>query len=39
MDAIHLLVETRAADRFDRLLVVDCDPELQIARLMSRDGI
>jgi dephospho-CoA kinase len=37
--AIPLLVETRGADRFDRVLVVDCDPELQVARLMARDGI
>jgi dephospho-CoA kinase len=36
--AIPLLVETGAAARFDRVLVVDCDPELQIARLMARDG-
>jgi dephospho-CoA kinase len=39
MVAIPLLVETRGADRFDRVLVVDCEPGLQIARLMSRDGI
>lgn len=37
--AIPLLVETRGADRFDRVLVVDCEPELQLARLMARDGI
>ena len=37
--AIPLLVETRGADRFDRVLVVDCHPEMQIARLMARDGI
>ncbi len=37
--AIPLLVETGGADRFDRVLVVDCDPELQVSRLMSRDGI
>lgn len=36
--AIPLLVETQGADRFDRVLVVDCDPELQIARLQARDG-
>jgi dephospho-CoA kinase len=37
--AIPLLVETRGADRFDRVLVVDCEPELQIARLMARDAL
>ena len=36
--AIPLLVETSAAARFDRVLVVDCDPELQLARLAARDG-
>ena len=37
--AIPLLVETGGASRFDRVLVVDCDPELQVKRLMARDGI
>lgn len=36
--AIPLLVETGGAERFDRVLVVDCDPQLQIARLQARDG-
>jgi dephospho-CoA kinase len=36
--AIPLLVETGGAARFDRVLVVDCDPDLQLARLMARDG-
>jgi dephospho-CoA kinase len=36
--AIPLLVETAGSARFDRVLVVDCDPELQITRLMARDG-
>ena len=36
--AIPLLVETRGASRFDRVLVVDCDPEIQLARLQARDG-
>jgi dephospho-CoA kinase len=36
--AIPLLVETGGANRFDRVLVVDCEPELQIARLAARDG-
>lgn len=37
--AIPLLVETGAADRFDRVLVVDCDPAIQLARLQARDGM
>ena len=37
--AIPLLVETRGEGRFDRVLVVDCDPELQLARLQARDGM
>jgi len=36
--AIPLLVETGAEARFERVLVVDCDPELQVARLAARDG-
>ena len=36
--AIPLLVETRGAARFDRVLVVDCDPDVQLARLQARDG-
>jgi dephospho-CoA kinase len=36
--AIPLLVETGAASRFDRVLVVDCEPEVQLARLIARDG-
>ena len=36
--AIPLLVETDGAARFDRVLVVDCDPDVQLARLMARDG-
>lgn len=39
MVAIPLLVETNGKQRFDRVLVVDCDPELQVSRLMARDGI
>lgn len=35
---IPLLVETGGADRFDRVLVVDVDPAVQIARLQARDG-
>jgi len=36
--AIPLLVETSGEDRFDRVLVVDCEPKLQLARLIARDG-
>jgi len=36
--AIPLLVETHGAGRFDGVLVVDCDPEIQLARLQARDG-
>jgi dephospho-CoA kinase len=36
--AIPLLAETGRDQRVDRVLVVDCDPELQIARLRARDG-
>lgn len=36
--AIPLLVESGARERVDRVLVVDCPPSLQIARLMARDG-
>jgi dephospho-CoA kinase len=35
---IPLLVETHAGARFDRVLVVDCPPALQLARLQARDG-
>jgi dephospho-CoA kinase len=37
--AIPLLVETDGAKRFDRVLVVDSEPELQVQRLMLRDGV
>ena len=36
---IPLLVETNAADRVDRVLVVDCEPAVQLSRLLARDGI
>jgi dephospho-CoA kinase len=39
MVAIPLLVETAGKSRFDRALVVDCEPELQLARLQARDGV
>jgi dephospho-CoA kinase len=34
-----LLVETGSHLRFDRLVVVHCDPALQLARLRARDGL
>ncbi len=34
-----LLVEAGAHLRFDRLIVVHCDPALQLARLQARDGL
>jgi dephospho-CoA kinase len=37
--AIPLLVETQGQSRFNRVLVVDCDPQIQLARVMTRDGI
>ncbi|HTE42310.1 MAG TPA: dephospho-CoA kinase [Steroidobacteraceae bacterium] len=37
--AIPLLVETGQPDAYDRVLVVDCPEEMQIARLMQRDGV
>ncbi len=37
--AIPLLVETQGQGRFNRVLVVDCEPEVQVSRLMARDGI
>ena len=36
--AIPLLAETGGRDRVDRVLLVDCTPELQKSRLMARDG-
>jgi len=35
---IPLLVESRAQDMVDRVLVIDCSREIQIARLRARDG-
>ena len=37
--AIPLLVETQGQSRFNRVLVVDCEPEIQLSRLMARDGM
>ena len=36
---IPLLFETGRADAFDRVVVVACDPALQLQRVMSRDGL
>lgn len=36
--AIPLLVETGRASEYDRVLVVDCPRETQLARLLDRDG-
>ena len=36
---IPLLVETGQADQFDEVVVVDCPPVLQTARLMSERGM
>lgn len=37
--AIPLLLETGRRDFVDRLLVVDCEPEVQQRRVMARDGV
>ena len=36
--AIPLLIESGGRDRVDRILVVDVDEEVQLKRLMERDG-
>lgn len=36
---VPLLVETGSQDAYDRILVVDCDPSVQLQRLLQRDGI
>ena len=36
--AIPLLVESRARDRVDRILVVDVDEAVQLQRVLTRDG-
>ncbi len=36
--SIPLLVETRQQDRYDKIIVVDVPVELQIERLLERDG-
>ncbi len=35
---VPLLVETGLTERMDRVLVVDCDPAVQLERLLRRDG-
>src|ERR1700689_37124 len=35
---IPLLVETRAGPQYDRVLLVDCPEDLQVARLQARHG-
>lgn len=37
--AVPLLVETNTQRNYDRVLVVDCDPGLQLSRLMQREGM
>lgn len=39
LHVVPLLAETHAADRYDRVLVVDCPEDLQWLRLRARDGI
>jgi dephospho-CoA kinase len=40
LHVIPLLAESaRARDRFDRILVVDCDPEVQVERVVARSGL
>lgn len=36
---IPLLIENHLTDRADRILVIDVDPQVQLARTMSRDGV
>ncbi|TDT32830.1 dephospho-CoA kinase [Naumannella halotolerans] len=39
VQVIPLLVETGQADRFDLVLVVDVEPQVQLQRLRDRDGL
>ena len=34
-----LMIESGGYKRFDKLIIVHCDPELQLGRVMSRSGI
>ena len=36
--AIPLLLETNQQDRVDRILVIDCDEDTQVRRIVSRDN-
>jgi dephospho-CoA kinase len=36
---VPLLAETATAREYDRVLVVDTDPDTQLLRLMQRDGV
>lgn len=36
---VPLLIETQSQDRYDRILVVNCDRATQLKRLLQRDGI
>ncbi len=36
---IPLLFETGHTDAYDQVVVVACDPEVQVARVMTRDGL
>ena len=36
---IPLLYETGRASSFDRVIVATCDPELQVRRIVARDGL
>jgi dephospho-CoA kinase len=36
--AVPLLAETKTQGEYDRVLVVDCDPAVQLRRLILRDG-
>ncbi len=36
---VPLLTETQSKDLYDHILVVDCEPSVQLERLLQRDGI
>ena len=35
---VPLIYETNSKDNYDRILVIDCDEDIQISRAVSRDG-
>ena len=39
VQVIPLLVETGQQDNFDQVVVVDVEPEVQLSRIMARDGL